>query len=83
MFQLDTNNLKAVIILIHSGQYKFGSTLNYGPDFLIEEDIVLVVMNFRLGALGFNCTFNSSLENHSNYIILNRFSADGPSGYFG
>uniref|UniRef100_A0A0C9QW59 Carboxylic ester hydrolase n=1 Tax=Fopius arisanus TaxID=64838 RepID=A0A0C9QW59_9HYME len=46
---------KAVMVWIHGGGFIFGSgddTL-YGPDYLIEKDIVLVTINYRLGVLGF------------------------------
>ena len=29
-----------------------GSSYEYGPDFLLEADVVLVTMNYRLGVLG-------------------------------
>lgn len=30
-----------------------GNSFLYGPDFLVAEDVVLVTINYRLGALGF------------------------------
>lgn len=50
--QIDANNLKAVIFIIHGGYYNIGGNFWYGPDFVMEEDIVFVTMNYRLGALG-------------------------------
>ncbi|XP_015591452.1 esterase FE4 [Cephus cinctus] len=46
---------KAVIVVIHGGSFNGGSGDDeiYGPDFLVENDVVLVTFNFRLGALGF------------------------------
>lgn len=39
---------------IHGGGFTIGSghSLHYGPEFFIEEDVVLVTCNYRLGALG-------------------------------
>lgn len=33
--------------------YYTGNSFLYGPDFLVAEDVVLVTINYRLGALGF------------------------------
>lgn len=43
------------MVYIHGGGFKFGSgnTDMYGPDFLVEKDVVVVTINYRLGALGF------------------------------
>jgi len=42
------------MMFIHGGGFFFGSgdTDFYGPDFLVTKDIVLVTVNYRLGALG-------------------------------
>lgn len=46
-----------VMVYIHGGGLTFGSgnTDFYGPDFLVEKDVVVVTINYRLGALGFLC----------------------------
>lgn len=45
---------KPVIVYIHGGSYDSGSGNNqfYGADFLIEKDIVVVTLEYRLGAVG-------------------------------
>lgn len=45
----------AVIFFIHGGGFAYGSSNNffYGPDFLLEQDVILVLANYRLGAFGF------------------------------
>lgn len=42
------------MVWLHGGAWKFGtgSKSFYGPDFLMNEDIVLVTLNYRLGPLG-------------------------------
>lgn len=44
-----------VMFFIHGGGFSFGSgnSFIYGPDFLIAEGVILVTLNYRLGALGF------------------------------
>lgn len=44
-----------VLFWIHGGGFQFGNgnAFLYGPDYLIPENIVLVTINYRLGALGF------------------------------
>ena len=43
------------MVWIHGGAYVAGSGGNYfyGPDFIIDKDVILVTLNYRLGALGF------------------------------
>lgn len=43
------------MVFIHGGAFVTGSnkTYMYGPEFLLTQDIVLVSINYRLGALGF------------------------------
>ncbi|XP_034943573.1 neuroligin-3-like, partial [Chelonus insularis] len=46
---------RAVMAYIHGGSFQFGSidSSKFGPDFLIEKDVVVVLMNYRLGIFGF------------------------------
>lgn len=43
------------MVYIHGGGYFEGSGNDdlHGPDFLIEEDVILVTLNYRLGVFGF------------------------------
>nr|CAH7760988.1 unnamed protein product [Callosobruchus chinensis] len=58
-------NLLPVLFWIHGGAFQFGSGMHmigigsfddYDPIFFMEEDIVVVTINYRLGALGFLTT---------------------------
>jgi carboxylesterase type B len=54
-----------VMVWIHGGGFFNGSggTHMYGPQYLLDKDIILVTMNYRLGALGtLNCL------NHLPYV---------------
>lgn len=50
----DSNDLKAVMVWIHGGIFITGSgtSVLFGPDHLLTEDIVFVSINYRLGVLG-------------------------------
>lgn len=43
------------MVWLHGGGFKTGSSSDsmYGPDFLLRRDVVLVTINYRLGAFGF------------------------------
>ncbi|KAJ8674898.1 hypothetical protein QAD02_010684 [Eretmocerus hayati] len=47
--------LKPVMVWIHGGSYKNGNSdrFFYGPDYLVEENVIVVTFNYRLGPLGF------------------------------
>ncbi|CAG9854755.1 unnamed protein product [Phyllotreta striolata] len=55
---LSENPLRPVIVYIHSGGlHSFGGASYWvGPNYLLDEDVVLVTFNFRLGTLGFLST---------------------------
>lgn len=50
----DDGPLKAVMVYIHGGGFISGSGTAefYGPDYFLSEDVLVVTLNYRLGALG-------------------------------
>lgn len=52
---LDKDARKAVMVWFHGGFFNSGQgdDLFFGPDFLIEQDVILVTLNYRLGPIGF------------------------------
>ena len=52
-----------VMVWIHGGGFQFGSgtTETYGPDFFMDEDVVIVTINYRLGPLGFLSTGDDNI----------------------
>ncbi|XP_049950219.1 juvenile hormone esterase-like [Schistocerca serialis cubense] len=54
----ENEDLIPVMVWIHGGGFLVGSgsTEIYGPDHLMEHDVLLVTFNYRLGALGFLST---------------------------
>nr|WAU86697.1 carboxylesterase [Bradysia odoriphaga] len=53
--QKKLNAKKAVMFFIHGGAFTEGDGTNgfYGADFIVEDDVVLVTINYRLGPWGF------------------------------
>ncbi|KYN44869.1 Esterase FE4 [Trachymyrmex septentrionalis] len=49
-----------VLVFVHGGIFVMGSSDSnlYAPDYLLEQDIILVTLNYRLSALGFFSTTN-------------------------
>ena len=49
---------RPVMVYIHGGAFIMGGGASYffGPNYLIEHDVILVTINYRLGALGFLAT---------------------------
>lgn len=45
------------MVFIHGGAFMSGSgdAISYGPQFLLQHDVVLITLNYRLEALGFLC----------------------------
>lgn len=54
----NTSGRRAVMVWIFGGAFALGSgdSFVYGPDFIVAEDVVMVTMNYRVGALGFLST---------------------------
>lgn len=43
----------SVIFFIHGGGYMSGGSSWHGPELLLNEDVILVTINYRLGPFGF------------------------------
>ncbi|XP_063709484.1 juvenile hormone esterase-like [Culicoides brevitarsis] len=54
----------AVMFWIHGGAYVTGSgdSAKQGPEFLVNEDVIVVTINYRLGFLGFFSTNDRSAQ---------------------
>ncbi|KAF5307862.1 hypothetical protein FQR65_LT06594 [Abscondita terminalis] len=57
----------AVMVFLHGGGWLCGGGNSkwYGPDMLLDKDVVLVVPNYRLGALGFLSTGDEILPGNN------------------
>ncbi|XP_011149493.2 esterase FE4 [Harpegnathos saltator] len=49
-----------VMVFVHGGSFAIGSNNStlYAPDYLLDHDVILVTLNYRLGVLGFFSTSN-------------------------
>ncbi|KAL1506091.1 hypothetical protein ABEB36_005519 [Hypothenemus hampei] len=56
MKRVDPNANLDVLVHIHGGAFMFGRGASYGPDIIMDRDIVFVNFNYRLGPLGFLST---------------------------
>ncbi|KAI9554675.1 hypothetical protein GHT06_019951 [Daphnia sinensis] len=69
-----TNDPLPVMVWIHGGAFYMGSgngeTDMFGPDYLLDRDVVLVTLNYRLGPLGFLSTEDA--EAPGNYGLLDQ-----------
>lgn len=71
---MSTESCKPVMVWIHGGAFAFGSGNDdiYGPDYLIEHNIVLVTMNYRLGPIGIlimNFTFHQLIVKKATFFL--------------
>ncbi|XP_061383712.1 venom carboxylesterase-6-like [Danaus plexippus] len=53
---LNPGSLLPVLVFIHGGAFMYGAGSYYGAEHLMDRDMVLVTLNYRLGPLGFLST---------------------------
>jgi len=74
VYTADVNAAKPVMVFIHGGAFIIGSGNGgndpYGPKLLLDRDIVLVTINYRLGPFGFLSTEDA--EAAGNYGLLDQ-----------
>ncbi|XP_046846337.1 acetylcholinesterase-like [Xenia sp. Carnegie-2017] len=57
------NKSLAVMVWIHGGGFRFGASGQYdGANFVVLGDVILVTINYRLGALGFLTTPDKKIK---------------------
>ncbi|CAH0696392.1 unnamed protein product [Spodoptera exigua] len=52
------NNLMPILVWFHGGGFAFGSGGEYGGKYLVKKNIIVITVNYRLGAYGFLCLDN-------------------------
>ncbi|XP_030034201.2 esterase E4 [Manduca sexta] len=53
--QAGPSNTKAVFVWFYGGGFFFGYAGQYGGQYLVQQDIVVITVNYRLGPYGFLC----------------------------
>jgi para-nitrobenzyl esterase len=71
-FPSDSRRRRPVMVWIHGGAFSVGESDVYDPEKLVAQDVIVVTINYRLGALGFLA-----------HPALSAESADGVSGNYG
>jgi len=71
--ELKSSANKPVIVYIHGGFFKFGSIVDLSAKYMMEQDIVFVAMQYRLGALGFLTTEDTAAP--GNYGLQDQLAA--------
>merc|ERR1719342_653542 len=64
---------RPVVVWIHGGSFSHGSAAEYEPSYLLDQDIVLVTIQYRLGFFGFLSTETSAAP--GNYGMLDQIAA--------
>ncbi|XP_025830539.1 venom carboxylesterase-6-like [Agrilus planipennis] len=54
--KVDKNEGLDVIVVIHGGAFMFGNGQSFGPEVIMDKNVVYVNLNYRLGILGFLST---------------------------
>ncbi|XP_046976283.1 esterase FE4-like [Vanessa cardui] len=82
-----SRNRLPVLVWIHGGGFTFGfaNRYLYGPKFLIQHDVILVTINYRLGPYGFMCLDTPDVPGNQglkDQVLAMRWLKDN-IGYFG
>uniref|UniRef100_A0A8D8F8D4 Carboxylic ester hydrolase n=1 Tax=Culex pipiens TaxID=7175 RepID=A0A8D8F8D4_CULPI len=68
VYSSDLNEARPVLVWIHGGYFFFGGASLYQPSYLLESDIVLVVIQYRLGPLGFLSLLNDAVPGNAGVL---------------
>ncbi|XP_059617683.1 juvenile hormone esterase [Phlebotomus argentipes] len=82
------DNLKPVLFFIHPGGFYAFSGLSamFGPEYLMDHDVVLVTINYRLGSLGYLSTGTADSPGNAGFkdqVVALKFIRDHISAFGG
>ncbi|KAJ2950786.1 hypothetical protein O0L34_g9051 [Tuta absoluta] len=60
-YEASSKNPLPVLFWIHGGDFIFNQGSKYGPNYFMEQGIVVVTINYRLGPYGFMCLDSPSV----------------------
>ncbi|XP_065216354.1 acetylcholinesterase-like [Planococcus citri] len=63
----------AVVVYLFGGMFKGMTNMDFGPQYILDRDVILVEPNYRLGALGFMSTGDSVIS--GNYQLKDQTMA--------
>jgi len=69
--QEKSNPRLPVMVYIHGGSFMLGGYIGAGPGKLLERDMVLVAMQYRVGPLGFMCLPNEEVAGNMGLLDQN------------
>lgn len=67
---MDKGEKLPVMFWIHGGGFQSGNSDIYRPHYFMDEDVVLVTVNYRLGALGMHFAMWIGQINSSDGVVL-------------
>lgn len=56
------------MVYIHGGSFQLGRASDHPPNYLLERDVTLVAVQYRLGALGFLSTLSSTIPGNAGML---------------
>ncbi|XP_058835764.1 glutactin-like [Topomyia yanbarensis] len=70
VFTKNTEKSFPVMVYIHGGSFYLGSAADHPPDYLLERDVVLVVIQYRLGVFGFLSTLSNTIPGNAGMLDI-------------
>ncbi|XP_055530491.1 glutactin-like [Wyeomyia smithii] len=70
VFTKNTNGSFPVMVYVHGGGFYRGSAAEYPPHYLLEREIVLVVLQYRLGPFGFLSTLSETIPGNAGILDI-------------
>ena len=68
-YDKDVKDLLPVMVFVHGGGFTTGESNLYGPSYLVDRNVILVTLNYRLGPLGFlNLGGGDTKQNKNNNL---------------
>ncbi|XP_055534059.1 glutactin-like [Wyeomyia smithii] len=68
VFTKNTKGNYPVMVYIHGGSFYLGSAADHPPNYLLERDVLLVAIQYRLGALGFLSTLSNTIPGNAGML---------------
>lgn len=58
------------MVYIHGGSFYLGAAVQHPPNYLLERDVILVVIQYRLGPLGFLSTLSETIPGNAGMLDM-------------